>query len=693
MNPRKSRCLQTASRRPLLETLEARQLLSVSVIHGALTVNGTSGDDSITVSRDPVTKGMYRVSVNGLLNSVDGVRLKRINISGLEGNDLILIDQSQGVISLPVNIAGGSGNDTMTGGSGADLLQGGRGNDLIRGAAGTDQLEGGVGNDVLFGGDGKDRLIGEAGADTLYTGGYRRERVYSDAQDTVDRTVPMYHTNTEFAHAATPNFFNGTPSGLTPAQVRTAYDLDSLGLTGAGQTIGIVDAYDSPTVRDDLATFSQQFGLTPITKDNFKVYYATKQRPNFDSGWSGETSLDVQWSHAIAPGANIILVEANSAFPADIIRAIDRAAELVSAAGGGVVSMSFGSTETLADPLDALHFHNPNIDNVSFVSSTGDNGADVSAPAVSPFVTAVGGTFLNLDGSGNLLTPEEGWAGSGGGISSLFTRPDFQRHLTIGGVALNDRRSVPDVSFLADPRSGVAVYNTSPDAIGSTGWIFGGVGGTSLASPMFAGFVSLANQKRAQMGKGPIGANLNTAIYNAANTNYAGNFQDLTIGDNGYRTQVGYDLVTGLGRPKPALVTALANDNSTVATGNVSFQAARLTLAPSSSGRAPAQTLFGGTGSASKNGSSWNIDLVPNSSSGVSIAFAGPLTLGADGKLHSSGEVSIVTDATHTQSYLFRSDAYEDANGNLIGELYAVSSRGKIIYLNGKPAFYGTFTA
>ena len=256
MNPRKSRCLKSARRRPLLETLEARQLLSVSVINGALTVNGTSGNDTITVSRDPVTKGMYRISVNGLLNSVDGVGLNRINISALEGNDLILIDQSQGVISLPVNIAGGSGNDTMTGGSGADLLQGGRGNDVIRGAGGADQLEGGVGNDVLFGGDGRDRLIGDAGADTLYTGGYRRERVYSDAQDTVDRSVPAFHTNVEYGGTPTPNFFNGTPSGLTPQQVRTAYNLDSLGLTGAGQTIGIVDAFHYGRANSDLSVFS-----------------------------------------------------------------------------------------------------------------------------------------------------------------------------------------------------------------------------------------------------------------------------------------------------------------------------------------------------------------------------------------------------------------------------------------------------
>jgi hypothetical protein len=148
-----------------------------------------------------------------------------------------------------------------------------------------------------------------------------------------------------------------------------------------------------------------------------------------------------------------------------------------------------------------------------------------------------------------------------------------------------------------------------------------------------------------------------------------------------------------LGVPKPALVTALANDDSATFTGNVTFEAARLALAPASSGRAPAQTLFGGTGSASKSGSVWNIDLVANARSGVSISFDGPLTPGSDGRLHATGVVDVVVDATHTQSYMFRSDAYEDADGNLIGELYAVSRRGKIIYQNGKPVFYGTFKA
>ncbi len=119
--PQKSIAPRGRRRPSLIEMLEARQMLSVSVARGALMIDGTSGDDVITVSRDPVNKGQLRISINGLLSGVDGFGLKRINISALEGNDLVLIDPSQGSIDLPVNIAGGSGNDTMTGGAGPDV--------------------------------------------------------------------------------------------------------------------------------------------------------------------------------------------------------------------------------------------------------------------------------------------------------------------------------------------------------------------------------------------------------------------------------------------------------------------------------------------------------------------------------------------------------------------------------------------
>jgi hypothetical protein len=690
MKSRSSRRTATApSRRPLVETLEGRRLLSITILRGALNVSGTAGDDTIVVSRAPSLPNTFAVSINGRLNAVDEFGIKSINISGLGGNDSLLIDETNGVIELPTNLAGGNGNDTLGGGSGPDLLQGGRGNDLIRGGAGGDVLEGYVGNDTLFGGAGKDNVYGGAGADLIYTGGERREIVVGDATDTVDRSAPFYPAPVLHTTNTKPNFFNPFPVGLTPDQVRTAYGLDSLGLTGAGQTIAIVDAFDDPTVRRDLVTFSQQWGLPDITADNFQVYYATKQRPNFAAGWATEISLDVQWAHVIAPDAKIVLVEARSNAELDLQQAYDRAAELVEPTGG-VVSMSLGRPEIFSDPLIDLRFHNANTGDVTFVAATGDNGAMAGFPADSPFVTAVGGTILTLDATGNLLQPEEGWPGSGGGISSFFPQPPFQAGISVAGGVLGNRRAVPDVAFLAG--TPVAVFNSSADVSGFSGWR--GVSGTSLASPMFAALTALVNQRRAQLGKGVIGDQMNNALYAAARDDYAANFNDITSGTNGFSAAKGYDLVTGLGTPKPALVEALAQyDTPTTQGANVAFEAARLRLEPTTSTGAAPQLFFGGNGFASKSGSDWNLELLPSSRSGVSIGIDGPLTPGSDGVFRGTGTVEVITGPTTTVSYLIRIAARETASGGLSGEFYAVSKRGKILYQGDKPLFYGTFNA
>jgi hypothetical protein len=693
MNSRsKRRESATGNPRALLETLETRQMLSVSVVRDTLVVNGTGGNDVISISVDAVTKGMLRVNVNGLLNAVETSGIRRVNISGLEGNDQILVDQSRGVIRIPVNVAGGSGNDSITGGSGEDLLQGGRGNDLVRGSDGHDVLEGHAGNDTLYGASGVDRLDGGGGADALHTGGYRKEKLVADGLDSIDRSEPHYVPLSESTGTRKPNFFNEIVTGLTPAQIRTAYGLDGLGLTGAGQTIAIVDAYHSPTVRQDLERFSAEFNLPPITKENFQAYYATKVQPQYDAGWAGEIALDVQWAHAVAPDAKIILVEAASASFADLEQAVDRAVELLQPTGG-VVSMSYGSSETYLDPLADLHFRNSMTDNVSFFAATGDFGAQVSSPAVSPNVTAVGGTFINVDAAGNFITPEEGWTGSGGGISSFFPRPEYQDGVDIDGRRLGNRRAVPDVAFLADPRSGVAVFNTSPDLFGFTGW--SAVGGTSLAAPMWAAYTSLVNERRAELGKEPIGDALNTALYRLADEDYATYFKDITSGTNGYPATEGYDLVTGLGVPQPAIVEALAQADDNAGNGaNVLFEAARLKLEPTS-GRRPATPLlfFGGTGFATNNGGgNWDLDLVPNVRSGVSIALDGPLTPNGRGKLETTGTINIVLDADTSQSYNLKVVARE-TGGGLVGEFFAVSRRGKMLYQGEKPLFYGTFDA
>jgi hypothetical protein len=352
--------------------------------------------------------------------------------------------------------------------------------------------------------------------------------------------------------------------------------------------------------------------------------------------------------------------------------------------------MSYGRTELYFDPLQSLHYHNANTSNISFFASTGDSGADVSNPAVIPDITAVGGTFLNLDAGGNQITPEEGWTGAGGGISSLFPRPEFQAGVTIQGDPLGNRRAVPDVAFLADPRSGVAVFNTSPDISGFTGWQQ--VGGTSLASPMWAAYTALINQRRAQLGKGVIGSSLNTALYQAAAQNYAANFNDLTLGNNGHPAVAGFDLVTGLGTPKPAIVEALAQSNVNVGSGaNVTFEGSRLRLDALPGDTSDARVIFfGGTGFATNQGPAvWDLQLVPNERSGVSISLDGPLT--QDGtRLSALGTVEVVIDKDHTQTYRLKVVARE-TRGGLVGEFYAISKRGKIIYQGDKPVFYGTF--
>jgi hypothetical protein len=686
-SPRRNPAAATPARRPsLLEALEGRQMLSVSVARGTLTVTGTSGDDTIVVSQDPTRKSTFRISVNGALSGVDQVGVRRINISGLEGNDLISVDPTYGEITLPVNVAGGSGNDTIIGGSGSDLLQGGRGNDVLSGGAAGDVLQGGVGNDTLVGGDGRDNLEGDAGADLIYTGGYRREVVISDSADTIDRSTPSATPPIELGGNRRPNFFNSTVVGLTPDQVRHAYGIDTLGLTGAGQTIAIVDAFDAPTVRRDLETFSTTFGLPAITKDNFQVYYATKQRPNYDAGWAGETSLDVEWAHAIAPDAKIILVEANSNANEDLYKAVDRAVELLGPAGG-VVSMSWGGIETFLDPLRELHFNNANTSNVSFFAATGDFGAMAGSPAVSPNVTAVGGTYIQVDASGNMLIPEQGWTGSGGGVSTVFPRPPYQEGTTLNGGDLGNRRSVPDVAFLADPRSGVAVFDSSPDVTGFSGWQ--PVGGTSLACPMWAAYTALVNQKRASEGLGVIGSSMNTALYQAAATPtaYAANYNDITSGTNGFSAMRGYDLVTGLGTPKPAIVDFLASFDTTNAISNVTFQNATLRLQPGQ------QMNFGGTGSANKSGNVWDLSLVPNASTKSSIVLDGPLTFdSAIGLFTTTGTLTVVTGPTTSVSHMIKVAAYEDDRGNLVGEFYAISRRGRILYQGDRPLFYGTFS-
>ncbi|MDR3602529.1 MAG: S53 family peptidase [Desulfosporosinus sp.] len=337
------------------------------------------------------------------------------------------------------------------------------------------------------------------------------------------------------------------PTGYNPSQIRTAYGLDLLSANGSGQTIAIVDAYGSPNISNDLLVFNQQFGLPTADLTIAYAYSGAKTKTN--SAWALETSLDVEWAHAIAPNAKILLVIAKSASTSDLLKAIDYA----TSHGAQVVSMSWGGSEFSSEAHYESHFKNTGI---IYVASSGDKGAGVQWPAASPNVLSVGGTTLTLDSNGNYLS-ETGWSGSGGGVSSYMSMPSYHSNWT---SIVGSHRGVLDVAFNADPNTGVAVYDSTTHN-DQSGWFE--VSGTSLSAPVWAAMIALADQRRTSS---LTSVNVITDLYNIAgkmeSTGYLTNYHDITQGNNGYNAQQGYDLVTGIGSPKANnLILALTNAN------------------------------------------------------------------------------------------------------------------------------------
>lgn len=322
------------------------------------------------------------------------------------------------------------------------------------------------------------------------------------------------------------------PTGYIPVQIKTAYGLNQLTSTGKGQTIAIIDAYGSPTITNDLAVFCNQFGLPSA---DLTIAYPGGKTEKTSVGWALETSLDVEWAHAIAPEAKILLVVARSASISDLITAIDYA----TSQGVQVVSNSWGGSEFSSEASYESHFQHSG---TVYVASSGDNGAGVQWPAASPNVLAVGGTTLTLDSNNNYRS-ESGWAGSGGGLSAYMSMPSYQSNWS---TIVGSRRGVPDVAFNADPNTGVAVYYSTKHN-GQSGWFE--VGGTSFSAPAWAAIIALADQGRTS----PLnGIDTITNLYNLAGTtrDYIKNYNDITQGSNGYHAQAGYDLVTGIGSLK-----------------------------------------------------------------------------------------------------------------------------------------------
>jgi hypothetical protein len=337
----------------------------------------------------------------------------------------------------------------------------------------------------------------------------------------------LRRTDAGVAHSlASPN---ATPSGFGPSSLISAYKLPST--AGAGQTVAIVDAQDDPNAESDLATYRSQFGLPACTTANgcfSKVNQngATSPLPTADAGWAGEISLDVDMVSAICPNCHILLVEATSATIANLGAAVNRAVTM----GAKYVSNSYGGGESNDPANDTSFYHHAG---VAVTASTGDSGFGISYPASSPFVTAVGGTSLTTSTNARGWS-ETAWNGAGSGCSVDETKPSFQTGVNTGCA----RRANADVSAVADPNTGVAVFQT----FGATGWQV--YGGTSVSSPIIASVYALA---------GTPGAADTPAAYPYAHT---GNLFDVTSGSNGTcatavqcTAGVGWDGPTGFGTP------------------------------------------------------------------------------------------------------------------------------------------------
>lgn len=315
-----------------------------------------------------------------------------------------------------------------------------------------------------------------------------------------------------------------SPTGLSPATIKSVYNFPTGTSAGTGATIAVVDAYDDPTAASDLSVFSGQYGLPACTTANgcFKKVNQTggTRYPRANSGWALEISLDVQWAHAIAPGAKILLVEASSASFTNLLAAEDYAA-----AHAGYVSNSWGGSEFSGESSYDSHFVHSG---VSFFASSGDTGLPAQYPSASPNVISVGGTSLSFNPDGS-LNSETGWSGSGGGCSVYEAATTDQSGFgQYAQVSCAGKRATPDLALDADPNSGVSVYD-STSYNGQKGWWT--VGGTSASSPMVAARSAVA------------GAVVNsTYVYGSTIL-----FRDITSGNNGDPCLVGYDLVTGRG--------------------------------------------------------------------------------------------------------------------------------------------------
>jgi subtilase family serine protease len=321
--------------------------------------------------------------------------------------------------------------------------------------------------------------------------------------------------------------------------------------TGGSKAIAIVDAYDYPTALADLTAYSSQFGLPAPTSSTFTVAYPTASKPSVDPDcanyggwdcWATEEALDIEMAHSAAPSAHIYLVEASSSNFNDLFAAIATAVSLVKAAGGGEVSMSWGGGEYSSEATSDSSFTGAN---VVFFASSGDSEGTIY-PSVSPNVVAVGGTTIARNPSTMAFESEVTWEDTGGGYSVYESRPAFQSTIS---ATVGKQRGVPDVAAVGNPRTGVWVYNSLDNSYSGQLYAWNIIGGTSVASPLWAGIANHAGHFSASTSVEE------TLIY--ANGKTAADFRDVTVGTcgyyEGYLAASGWDPCSGLGAPLGAV--------------------------------------------------------------------------------------------------------------------------------------------
>ncbi|MFE2385163.1 putative Ig domain-containing protein [Streptomyces misionensis] len=470
------------------------------------------------------------------------------------------------------------------------------------------------------------------------------------------------------------------PSGLSPANLHSAYNLPTTG--GSGLTVAVVDAYNDPNAESDLATYRSQYGLSACTKANgcFKQVSqtgSTTSLPTNDSGWAGEEALDIDMVSAVCPNCNIDLVEANSANDTDLGIAENEAVAL----GAKFVSNSWGGSEASSQTTeDSQYFKHPG---VAITVSAGDSGYGAEYPATSQYVTAVGGTALttssNSRGWSESVWNTNSTEGTGSGCSAYDPKPSWQ---TDSGCS---KRMEADVSAVADPATGVAVYDT----YGGSGWAV--YGGTSASSPIIAGVYALA---------GTPGSSDYPAKYPYSHT---GNLNDVTSGSNGSCTTsyfckatTGYDGPTGWGTPNgtAAFTSGGGTGGNTVSVTNPGSQStttgSSVSLQIRASDSAGAALTYSASGlptGLSINSSTGVISGTASTAGTYQVTVTATDSTGATGSTSFTWTVGTGGGSGCTSAQLLANPGFESGNTGW------TASSGVITTDSGEPAHSGSYKA